>query len=96
MSDQREDWIQRAFYDQPVEAYDTLTFGELEVGDQFISLPLPGDNNGHGGFAKPHYVFRKVDCRDRISNTELVDNSRREKGGSKSHCPLTMSVIKLE
>jgi len=37
-----------------------LTFGELNEGDRFIAFPIPGDNQGHGGFKGIHYVFMKV------------------------------------
>lgn len=40
--------------------FETLTFGELQVGQRFISLPIPGDNHGHGGFKGPHFVFTKT------------------------------------
>jgi hypothetical protein len=39
---------------------EVLTFGELKVGQFFIGFPLPGDNSGHGGFRKAHYVFVKT------------------------------------
>ena len=41
------------------EYFETNTFADLEVGDSFICLPQPGDNKGHGGFAKPHRINTK-------------------------------------
>lgn len=38
-----------------------LTFGELELGDMFIILPVSGDNDGHGGFKVTHYIFQKIE-----------------------------------
>ena len=37
-----------------------LTFGELEPGDHFIGFPLPGDDNGHGGYLGAHRLFVKT------------------------------------
>lgn len=44
----------------PVEFFEPLTFGELKVGQNFIALPLPGDNDGHGGFRGTHHIFTKT------------------------------------
>jgi hypothetical protein len=40
--------------------FEPLIFGDLLVGQRFISLPVPGDNHGHGGFKSPHRVFSKT------------------------------------
>lgn len=40
--------------------FEPLTFGELLVDQRFITLPLPGDNHGHGGLRQAHYVFIKT------------------------------------
>lgn len=45
----------------PEEFFKTLTFGELTVGQKFICLPSPGDNQGHGGLRAAHYLFIKTD-----------------------------------
>lgn len=42
------------------EAEVKLTFGELSKGDMFIVFPIPGDNQGHGGFKGTHRIFRKI------------------------------------
>ena len=42
------------------ECFETLTFGELRVGDKFIGLPWPGDNSGHGGFRGRSLLFVKI------------------------------------
>ncbi|KKR10350.1 MAG: hypothetical protein UT37_C0003G0049 [Parcubacteria group bacterium GW2011_GWA2_39_18] len=44
----------------PAEYFEALTFGELRIGQKFICLPTPGDNHGHGGFKKAHYIFTKT------------------------------------
>lgn len=46
--------------DLPNECYEALTFNDLEIGDKYISFPLPGDNKGHGGFKNGSYIFRKI------------------------------------
>lgn len=45
----------------PASFFETLTFGELKVGDMFISVPTPGDNDGHGGLKGAHYIFKKTE-----------------------------------
>ena len=40
--------------------FEPLTFGEILVDQRFITLPLPGDNHGHGGLRQAHYVFVKT------------------------------------
>ncbi|OGZ29303.1 MAG: hypothetical protein A2931_04550 [Candidatus Niyogibacteria bacterium RIFCSPLOWO2_01_FULL_45_48] len=40
--------------------FEPLTLNELPVGSKFIVLPEPGDNSGHGGFKKAHYIFIKT------------------------------------
>jgi len=37
-----------------------LTFGDLEKGEFFISFPVDGDNDGHGGYLGAHYIFQKT------------------------------------
>ena len=44
----------------PAEFFETLTFRDIEVGQKFICLPMPGDNNGHGGLKGAHYIFTKT------------------------------------
>lgn len=44
----------------PADWFETLTFGELEVGQQFICLPRPGDNSGHVGFRIVRHIFTKT------------------------------------
>lgn len=51
----KSDWTK-----MPGEFFEPLTFGEFKVGQKFISLPSPGDNDGHRGFRGAHYIFTKT------------------------------------
>lgn len=66
-----------------------LTFGELNPGDTFIAFPTDGDNSGHGGYRRPHYIFVKVTL---IGH----DNAVKIKTGVPSCMPDSMRVIKVE
>ena len=46
--------------EMPTEYFETLTFGQLKPGQHFIILPVPGDNNGHGGFKSTYHIFTKI------------------------------------
>ncbi|MEI6672920.1 MAG: hypothetical protein WCL02_06430 [bacterium] len=70
----------------PEEHFETLTFGEVKEGKTFISFPLPGDNSGHGGFKRAHYLFRKT-------GNELAINTKNEK---ESHFHESTPVILVE
>ncbi|MAF34520.1 hypothetical protein CMO91_01615 [Candidatus Woesearchaeota archaeon] len=48
------------FEGHPEESYETTKFGRLAPGEQFISLPTPGDNDGHGGFKGVHNLMMKT------------------------------------
>ncbi len=49
---------------------EVLTFDKLDIGDHFIDFPVDGDNQGHGGFLKGSYVFKKT---EKSSAIRLVD-----------------------
>lgn len=51
----KEQWMEMS-----EQYFEPLTFGELKVGQKFICLPCPGDNQGHGGFKENHYIFTKT------------------------------------
>ncbi len=53
--------LKREWMGMPDKFFEPLTFGELAVGDKFISLPEPGDNDGHGGFRESPYIFIKIE-----------------------------------
>ena len=64
-------------------------FKDLMTGKCFISAPIPGDDNGHGGFKKPHYVFRKIDGVEDINAIRLKD-------GTQMAMPDQMPIIEVE
>ncbi len=49
--------------DMPDEWFQPLTFGELRIGEKFISLPFPGDNYGYGGFRGTFFIFTKTEAK---------------------------------
>ena len=64
-----------------------LTFGELSVGDAFISFPWDGDDSGHGGYRGHSYLFTKIPEGDR-GNSIRGD-------GAVSHMPNCLVVIHI-
>lgn len=52
--------LKTEWMNMPDDCFEPLTFGELMVGQKFISLPCPGDNSGHGGLKMAHYLFVKT------------------------------------
>lgn len=91
----KSDWIK-----MPEEYFETLSFGELKVGQRFIFFPSPGDNHGHGGFKGAHYIFVKTDI-DAQSSPGVpfgipTGRAINCNNGHPSYCPHTMSVILVE
>ncbi len=70
-----------------------LTFGELEEGDKFIGFPLPGDNEGHGGYRGTHYVFIKIPLSEGYA---FPYNAIRMTDGMSSQFPDSSFVVKVE
>ena len=94
----KADWTE-----MPAECFETLTFGELKVGQKFIVLPLPGDNSGHGGFRGTHYIFTKTkQSIDRVKSARrygvLLDlpGTAVDSRGIASNFPDLMPVIFVE
>ena len=52
--------LKAQWMEMPEEFFETMTFGELMPGQPFIGLPLPGDNDGHGGLRVGCRVFSKT------------------------------------
>lgn len=52
----------------PAKYFEPLTFGELKVGQKFIGLPIPGDNEGYGGLRDAHYIFTKTNYEKAVNN----------------------------
>lgn len=69
----------------PEVFFETLSFGELKVGERFISMPLPGDNSGHGGFRGSSWLFKKTD------DVTAMNVSQRVPSGF----PSTMHVLRV-
>lgn len=54
-----------------------LMFGDLQIGNLFIILPLPGDNDGHGGLKGAYHLFKKTALTDLgifLANTVQVSD----------------------
>jgi hypothetical protein len=89
-----------SWMEMPADFFETLTFGELEVGQRFISLPQPGDNSGHGGFRGAHGILTKTDQRAPQEAPDLpygIPTGRAVGSrGVPSSCPDSMPVILVE
>jgi len=85
----------------PDRHFEPLTFGELKDGEQFIGLPMPGDNKGHGGFRGAFIGFTKKRCggpqSKRDSELEIAINRSNAvtDGGICGHFPDSMPVIRI-
>lgn len=94
--------LKKEWTEMPVECFEPLTFGELKVGQRFISLPQPGDNSGHGGLKGTHYVSIKT--HQRVIETEHgglpygIPHGRSVNihRGITNDCPNSMAVILVE
>ena len=53
-------FLKLEWMEKPTENFATLCFAELSIGDHFITLPVPGDNEGHGGLRQSHRLYVKV------------------------------------
>lgn len=60
MATRRAVELKGKFCIKSADDFETLAFKDLKVGSKFIALPLPGDNNGHGGFLGAYFIFEKV------------------------------------
>lgn len=87
----KEKDLKLLFMEEPFENYGTLEFKDLKIGDKYIALPVPGDNQRHVGFVKPYYIFEKIDKRD-----DLRYNSKRLKDNLLTKIPEKMPIIKIE
>jgi hypothetical protein len=70
-----------------------LTFGDLKEGDKFISMPIPGDNSGHGGLLGGSYLFMKINL---ITTPTMQANAIRLFGGFLIRNYDQMLVLKIE
>ena len=76
---------------------DYTTFGELEISQKFITMPIPGDNNGHGGFKGIHYIFEKVTKLVKDNNYSTPHGRAvNRKTGAVSDLPHSLPIIIVE
>lgn len=66
-----------------------VRFGDLNIGDEFISAPLSGEELNS---EKPFYIFRKIKHNFGIHGQH---NAKRRVDGILSHIPDIMPVILL-
>ena len=93
--------LKKTFSEAPEELFETLTFGELERGESFIPLPLPGDNSIHGGFKEARWVFVKTVTKVKEAKPGMPYAEESPHGAAKSeenqrkeiHFPHAMPVI---
>ena len=86
--------LKAQWMEMPTEFFETMTFGELIPGHQFISLPLPGDDDGAGGFKGMHVIFTKIT--DSVSDLPYDYHGRAVNyRGIQSDFPDSMPVILL-
>ena len=88
----RNQWLGATFSD-----CEPLTFGDLERGERFISMPRPGDNSGHGGLLDGAWIFMKIGpvvAKGRFNS--ILDNAVRLIDGVLSHMSDSMLVYKVQ
>jgi hypothetical protein len=88
--------LKEKFMNNPDEFYEALTFGDLKIGDKYISLPVPGDNHGHGGFKGAHYIHEKIKSVKAKIIPSLPNNSICLENRIFSHMPDGLLIIKVE
>lgn len=64
---------------------ETLQFADLEQGERFIFLPIPGDNHGHGGLLNGAWLFMKIEPRFTPAGGTEYFNAIRLVDGCKIH-----------
>ena len=69
--------LHKHWSEMSANSFEVLTFRELEVGDKFITLPSPGDNNGHGGFKRIHRIFCKLNNKRNSGNAVALSSGGR-------------------
>jgi hypothetical protein len=75
------------------ECWEGLEFGDLAVGDKYISLPIPGDNSKPGsGFKNTYSLLQKI----QLIEESHEYNSVELKTGRPIHSPQDLPVIKIE
>ena len=85
--------LKQGWMEMPPESFEPMTFSELEDGEMFISMPLPGDNDGHGGFRGLHFIFIKMEPLSADMGQEV--NCVRLSGGTITSMPDDAIVIRV-
>ncbi len=85
----KETWVKL-----PEEYFTPLTFGELPIGQKFIVLPEPGDNQDQGGFRQANYLFIKTD-EDNNDSFEEPRNAVNLNTGAIGNFPDNLYVIAI-
>lgn len=88
--------VKAAWMAMPDACFEVLTFGELGLGQKFISLPRPGDNSGHGGFRGSHYLFIKTMQKANREYGTPHGSATNVQRGVSSDLPDSMPVILVE
>lgn len=88
--------VKAAWMKMPDDFFEVLTFGELGIGQKFISLPRPGDNSGHGGFRGAHNLFAKTLQKAEMKYGTPHGSATNVKRGVSSDFPDSMPVILVE
>lgn len=95
--------LKQEFVDMSDKCFEPLIFGELKEAQKFIALPLPGDNHGHGGFRKAHWLFEKIKKHVEEASAGMSYSEDNPHGvainittQTESNFPLSMHVILVE
>lgn len=95
--------LKKELMNTPEEDFETLTFSELEEGQRFITFPSPGDNHGHGGLRKSHWLFQKTQkhVKEMLPGRPYSEDQPHgiainTKNGRENHFSLSMRVIRIE
>jgi len=92
--------IQGDFVEYEFMQSEIVKFKDLRVGEKFISMPISGDDNGHGGFKEPYFLLVKLNYCSKIVLPKDEEpegyNAARLHNGSYRFCSSNMWVIKVE
>ena len=85
--------IRTMFVRASQEECEPLTVGDMQKGDKFIVMPVPGDNDGHGGFLEESHLFIKTEF---ISHPRTPTNAVRVRDGSHTLLSNLVFVFKID
>lgn len=77
----------------PKEAFEVLTFGDLNVGDKYIIFPTASGHNMRKVFKEGAYVFEKL--RETKNTGPNQENSENRRNGIYARFADSTPVIKL-